>query len=178
MENNWKILSKETVFENEWRGVDKYVVDLSGGKTDDFFVTTTLDAAMVCAITKTNKVVIIQHYHFLYKKRMYELPAGFVENSDHRKTVEQELLEETGYAAEKFVHLGSSDVERWRVGRMHYYVALGAEKVSEQDLEDSEDIEVELVDIAEFRNMLKENKIENGPSIVGGYMALDYLDKL
>ncbi|MFH1286922.1 MAG: NUDIX hydrolase [Candidatus Magasanikbacteria bacterium] len=178
MKNKWKILSRETVFENKWRLVEKFVVQTPAGLTEDFFLTNTGDVSVVFPVTKDNKVIINKQYHFYFKKRRIEICAGFIEQGNSLETAKKELLEETGYEAEEYIYLGAVDKERWQLGVAHYYLALGAKKVAEQSLEGTEDIEIELVDIDDFVSMMRNNEIENGISLVGCYKALDYLKKL
>lgn len=178
MKKDWKIIGKETVLETPWRGMDKYRVQTPSGKEEDFFMVTAGDAVMIFALTKDNKVVVNSQYHFYHNAYQTELPAGFVEDGDIVETAKAELMEETGCTAETFVLIGATNIERWRIGRMHYVVALGAKQVADQQLEDGEDINVIFMDIAKFRDLLKQRRIQNGPSVIGAYMALDYLNLL
>lgn len=176
MSNSWKILNRKTVFKSKWRNVDKFLVRVPSGKRKDLFATTMKDVVVVFPLTTDKKVVVNRQYHFYYKKRRYELCAGFIENGSRLQAAKQELLEETGYRAKKYIYLGCAGIERWNLAKVYYYLALDAEKIADQSLEGAEDIIVELIPLQKFKKMLKENKIDNGLSIVGSYKALDYLE--
>jgi ADP-ribose pyrophosphatase len=176
--SSWKILKKENAFQTPWLGIDKYRVRVPSGKEKDLYMTVAKDAVMIFAVTKDERVVVNWQHHFYFKKKMPELPAGFIEAGNAIETAKAELLEETGCTAREFIPIGSVNIERWRVGKMHCVVALDAEHIADQMLEDSEDIDVAFIEMSEFREMLKNNVIENGPSVACGYMALDYLNKI
>jgi 8-oxo-dGTP pyrophosphatase MutT (NUDIX family) len=178
MNKEWKILNQERVFDTPWRGMDKYHVQLPSGAEKDFFLTVAGDVSMIFALTEDDRVVVNRHYLFLHNRRDYELPAGFVEGGDPLQTAKQELLEETGYKAKTYTHIGSTRFERWNTATIHFYLAEGAKKVGEQTLEDDEDIEIELVPLDSFRELLRENRFPGSPSVACSYMALDYLNKV
>lgn len=84
---------------------------------------------MVVALTPDRHLVLVKLYRHNFKQAVCELPAGGAEY-DGETTVEaakRELLEETVYASEAFIDLGSfyvlpSETNR----RLYYYLALNA----------------------------------------------------
>src|SRR5580704_13780102 len=64
-------------------------------------------AALILAVTPEQKVLLVEQYRIPVHARTIELPAGIIGdepgNSDesHAQAARRELLEETGYAAEK-----------------------------------------------------------------------------
>ena len=102
---------------------------------------------------EVSEVVVNKQYNVFQNKRMYELPAGYI---DEKKTAlaiaKKELREETGYVAKKWIRLGEFFVERWSTNKMSMFLALDAAYAGEQQLEDSEDIIVECVPLKKFKN--------------------------
>jgi hypothetical protein len=60
----------------------------------------------------------------------------------------------------------------------YVYIAFGARKTREPQLDPTEHLEVELATLAEFRRMLRDGSIDSGASIAAGYRGLDYLARL
>jgi ADP-ribose pyrophosphatase len=64
-------------------------------------------AALIIAVTAEKKVLLVEQYRIPVHARTIELPAGIIgdepasSNESHAEAARRELLEETGYAAEK-----------------------------------------------------------------------------
>ena len=91
-----------------------------------------------------------------------EIPGGCVDDTD--KTLEdaiaRELLEETGYSFSSYEYLGKtssnpSTNNNW----MHMFLAKGGKRVSAQQLDHNEEIELEFYTVDELKQLLKEQKI-------------------
>lgn len=176
-ENQWRILKHTTVFPNKWRKVDEYKVQTPCGSIEDFYITVVPNTVMVFALTKDNEVIVNKQFNVFQNKRMYELPAGYIDEKKSPLVIaKKELREETGHIAKRWVKLGEFFVERWSTNRMSMFLALDARQVGKQQLEDSEDIEVECMSLKKFKKMISENKVENGPSLVCAYKAFEYLE--
>lgn len=173
MIKKWKEISRETVFDN-WRKIEKVVFEMPNGKTGSYYLNSEGDASAVLALTKDKKIILIKQFRPGPGKILTEIPGGAIKKgSNPLKTAKEELLEETGYSG-KFrlvasdYHCGFSTVIR------NYFVAIDCEKVSEQKLDETEFIEVELMPIKKFRNFLKNGKIKMTDT-AGAYLCLDYL---
>ena len=60
------------------------------------------DFAVVVAVTEQGELVIERQYRHGIEKVIWELPAGAIEpGEDPQEAAKRELLEETGYKAEK-----------------------------------------------------------------------------
>ena len=101
--------------------------------------------ALVLAVTKDKKIVLIKNYRVPIEKYCIEFPAGLLDKVDEspEEAARRELLEETGYTGENFIALTSYGNSVAAMNNIAYpFVLVDAEKVSESSLEDSEDIEV------------------------------------
>ncbi len=107
-----------------------------------------------------DQVVMIKNERFSVGKTLWELPAGTIElDEPHDKTAYRELIEETGYEAEKISPLLSYYVGPGICNEIMYvYVAEGLKEVG-QSLDDSEKITVETVPWNKILEMIQNGEI-------------------
>ncbi|MEW6680914.1 MAG: NUDIX hydrolase [bacterium] len=107
-EKSWKLLKSTVVLDNSWYKVRKDRVQLpSGVIIEDYFVSELKNVAMIFALTKNKEVVFVRQYRHPVKEVLLELPAGtYSAEESARNVARRELLEETGYMANKLIFLG------------------------------------------------------------------------
>jgi ADP-ribose pyrophosphatase len=163
MDMEWKVLESEYLFNNKpWLTVRKDVCELPDGKImPAYYVVEYPDWATVFALTKDNKVVLVKQYRHGLGVISIETPGGVIdEGEDPAKAIVRELKEETGYVAEKVEALGKISANPATTNNyMHMYLATGCEKIHEQSLDETEDVEVAVYTIEELKQLIRENKI-------------------
>ena len=124
-----------------------------------------------------DKVVLIRQYRYSIDDYIYEFPAGLVEeNEDYREAAAREMKEETGlefrpmdvnpaYEKPAFTTIGMTDESCAAV----FGISKG--EISQEYLEDTEEIEVVLADREEVRRILKEENV----AIMCSYMLMHFL---
>ena len=121
--------------------------------------------------------MLVDNYRFGTGTYMLELPGGMVDDGeDHQESAKRELLEETGYQAEKWLYAGcvaSNPV--FMDSFIHHYLAIGAEKIKAAELDDAEDIEVREIPLVDVRKMLFNGDFQHPHSISGVLRALEVL---
>jgi ADP-ribose pyrophosphatase len=99
------------------------------------------------ALTNAGDVITVREYRHGGECSLPALPSGSIEplDADAEAGAARELLEETGYQAEKIVNLGAA-YANWanQNNKVHYFLATGCERVAEQALDENEEIEVGL----------------------------------
>ncbi len=181
----WEEVSREVMFEKFGRGIEKVLFRQSDGEEYDVYVKKEAVSVAVVALTKDRQVILTRQFRPGPKKVLYELPGGgLIKGKSLQESMEQELLEETGYQGKmKFV---TSLVDCGYSTRVkNCFVATDCEKVEDiaGDLHDDdgdargfkEEIEVELVSLKEFRELLRGGQ---NSDIEIGYLGLDYLGLL
>lgn len=144
-----KILKKETVFEGKFiRVVAKHFETEKGKKGVWEMVERKLPrkrAVVIFALTKQKEVVLERIYRVPLETYVLEPPAGICdkEGESDEETARRELLEETGYKAEKLVkvftctdNMALTDME------LVYFFAPDVEFSGGQATDDAEEIEV------------------------------------
>ena len=136
--------------------------------------------ANILAITKNNEAVLIKQYRHGVQDILWEIPGGVVEDGeDPLEGVKRELLEETGYTASEFIQVGKMYPNpALQTNTMYCFLALDAEKVTGQSLDDGEDIEVHLVPLDELIVMTKRGEFPHALQVAALFHSLAYMDRI
>ena len=158
---SWKILSSEYLFKRPWLTARKDVVQLPDGRVNnEFYVLEYPDWVNVIAITKDDRMVMIRQYRHGLRRTSFELVAGVIEDGENpMDAAKRELLEESGYAGgqwQEFMQLCANPSTTNNIS--HTYLAIGVEKVANQKLDETEDVEVHIMEKETVRQMIYNNE--------------------
>lgn len=143
-----------------------------------------IDAVVICALhKKQNKLVIIKQFRVPINDYIYELPAGLVDNDeDIESTVRRELKEETGLNLLEINKLTSKEKVYLSPGMTDESVAFVYctcdGEISNEFLEDDEEIEAILVSQIEAMNILESKETIDIKSYLMLQMFVALGDKL
>lgn len=174
----WKVLDSEYLFNVPWLTIRREKCELPNGKImPAYYIIEYPTWVSVLALTKDNKAVFVKQYRHGLGVISTELPGGVV---DPGETPEQgairELKEETGYVFESYEYLGKiSPNPATSNNYMHMYLACGGEKVAEQSLDETEDVEVVLYTLDEVKELVLQNKIVQSLHVTAIFYALNRL---
>ena len=160
----WKTLSSEYLFKDLWFTVRKDRCETPGGKiVDPYYVYEFPTWVTAFAVTEDNNVLLEIQYRQGIGETHYEIPGGCVDDTDAslEDAIRRELKEETGYEFSDYQYLGKtcanpSTNNNW----MHMFLATGGRKVSDQALDDNEEIEIVLTSIEDLRKLIAQNEIK------------------
>jgi ADP-ribose pyrophosphatase len=173
----WKILESHYLHKN----VRIDTCELPDGKMLDGFVLEFRDWVTIVALTSVHEVVLERQYRHGAQKVILELPGGTMDAEDETpmQAARRELLEETGYASDSFIQIGCVSPNPANHTNMIYtYLALDAEKVGSQNLDETEEIEVLLKPLDEVIAMAKNSELLQSMQVGALFFALAYLDRI
>lgn len=174
----WKRIEPTIVTKVGWRTITSKTFIMPDAKkvVFDTFHPDGQEFATVLALTADKKVIVAREYCSGPEMMMDDLPGGFVdEGEEPEAAARRELLEETGFVPTEMHYLGSYHKDSYMNATWHAFLALNCAKQTDQVLEDEEDIEVRLLDIAEFISNAKQDTITDHAVVL---MAYDELMKL
>lgn len=158
----WKLLDSKYIIQRPWATlrVDKLQLP-NGNIKDEYYVLEYPTWVNMIGLTKENTILFVKQYRHGARQVMVELPAGVVEDGEEPElAARRELLEETGYAFDSIEYICELYANPATSGNLTYtYLLKGGEKVQEQELDNSEDIEVVEMSIEEAKQFLFDNKI-------------------
>jgi ADP-ribose pyrophosphatase len=174
-ERPWDVLARETVFSAPpWLDLTREHVRLPDGREiESWWIVDVPPYAMVAATDGEGRVLAVRHYKHAVGRVHWSLPAGYVEPGEAPLAcARRELLEETGYRADRWTSLGSFIVDGNRnCGTAHLFLAEGIERVAEPDSGDLEEMEVALLPLSDLLAMLRAGDVPQVTAAAGIALA-------
>jgi ADP-ribose pyrophosphatase len=163
---NWKI--NRTINEK----VDRFKitideVTLPNGDVKSYSYIDFAKGVCILPITANGEVLCIKQYRHALKSWEWELPAGMIDPTDTTPmdTAKRELEEETGYIAEHWLELGSFYPSPGSTTEEIYLFAAAGLTPSEQQLENSEQLDLHKLTMEELKTLIQEDKFKHGAGL-------------
>ena len=163
-----KKLSGGVVYAGKFLEVRKDEVRLPDGSQTEREYVRHPGAVAIVALTGQGAVVLERQHRYPLRRDFIEIPAGKIDPGEAQlETAKRELLEETGYAAAEWTHLGlihnaigysDESIELW--------LARGLEK-REAKLDAGEFLEVFTLPFEEALAMAEDGRISDVKTIIG-----------
>ncbi len=170
----WKVLESRYILRRKWMDIREDRVQMPSGLVlDEFHVIEYPDWVCVMPITDGGELVLVEQYRHAIARTSTEFPAGVIDRGeDILSAAHRELLEETGFGAREWTHLGSCAPEPSRhANAAHFVVARGAYRMAEPTPDDSESIRVRLVPLEKVAALVEGGQMIHGVHIAAIHVA-------
>lgn len=162
MKGKWKSLCSEYIIKRPWLTARRDKIELPDGRIiPEFYVLEYPEWVNVIAITTDGKFVMERQYRYAADSTNYEIPCGVMEQGETPlEAAMRELKEETGYGGGQWRELMCISANPTSMTNMtHCFVATGVEKISDQHLDATEELEVHLLSQDEVQALLRNNEM-------------------
>ncbi|MFT4098351.1 MAG: NUDIX hydrolase [Rhodoblastus sp.] len=174
---NWRVTATRTIVKDNWidlRADDCLRAD--GLEIKPYYVLDYPDWVQVIAIDDDENLVVVRQYRHGAGRVTLEIPSGCVDpvDADPLAAAARELREETGYASDRLRHVGTiTNNPANQTNRIFIVLAEGARRVSAQSLDESEEIAVELMPLAQARETALAGGFDHSAQIASLLIALE-----
>jgi len=177
----WKTLSSEYLERHQFFTARKdRCLRNDGTIIDPYYVVELNTSATALPLTEDGKIILVKQYRHPIGEVIYETPGGFIDDGeDFVVGMQRELLEETGYAFSTIEPLGRVAGNPALLNNFtELFLATGGKKISGQQLDHNEEIEIVLVSMDELMQLLMTQQIKQSLHINCIFYALSKLGKL
>ncbi len=174
---SWKRLSRTTAFSCPYYRIEHDQVLTNAGKELDYYLIDVLPSVMIVAVTDADEIVMIHQYRYPMGTASLEIPGGNAEGGDLLEGARKELEEEAGMIASSWTKLGSYFPYNGLCSdECHIFLATGLTE-TKTSLEDSEEIDVQKIPVAELRTMMGDGSLRDGQTIAALTLYFAYRDR-
>lgn len=172
----WRVLESNYLKKN----VRVDICETSNGKIIEPLILEYGTWVTIVALTKQQEVLLIKQYRHGAGKILLELPGGGVDIGEEPiVAAKRELFEETGYTSHNIFEVGRvSPNPATHTNLMYAYLALGVEKVSDQFLDETEEIEVFPTPLDDVILMVKNGELLQSLHVSTFCFALYHLNRI
>ncbi len=186
----WEEIRTENIVKDEWIEFRKSAWRFPDGTVfEPFYSYSRRDYVVIVASDTEGRYICVRQFRQGIREVTTEFPAGGMERSDGREyrdrdkendklgedaleAAKRELKEETGYRSDKWTHLLTVPSNATIADNYAYvYLAENCIKVSDQNLDDTEFLNVELHSAAEIEDMIATGSFQQSVHIMAWLLA-------
>lgn len=151
----------------------------SGVEGDYLYVERDTSVAIIPIIEETDGpyTLLVKQYRYPIRQAVYQFPMGFVEKDiAHEDQARKELREETGYEATQIQSIGEFFHDPGlNTQRTIVFVSLNPTLKEDQNLDETEDIQMEKIPISSLKKMIKNGDICDALTLALVYQLENFL---
>ncbi len=173
----WEITNQRYLAQTKWFCVHQDSITLPDKKQLTYSYVEHPGAVFVVPVTSQQEIILIRSYRYTSDNWFWEVPAGTLADRTGmplEKVAQEELREEIGGTASKIEKLGSYFQGKGHAKTLvHYYLAhsVAIEKPTAHETGEIID-RIQAVPIPEVKNMIINQKIQDGDSAFAIFLAL------
>ena len=184
----WEEVSTEHIVQDEWIDFRKSAFRFPDGNIfEPYYTYSRRDYVVIVAFVEEDRVICVRQFRQGIREVTTEFPAGGIEREDGKQygdrnlssaedalaAAKRELSEETGYESDEWEHLITIPSNATIADNMAYiYVARNCKKVSGQNLDDMEFLNVERYSAEEIEKMISEGNFKQAMHVMAWLMAI------
>jgi ADP-ribose pyrophosphatase len=167
--NNWKKLNTIVPYENSWIEVQHHeVINPSGGKGIYGQVNFKNIAVGVVPVDAQGFTYLVGQFRFPIEEYSWEIPeGGCLRGEDVWEAAKRELIEETGFLAEKWTLISKIHTSNSVCNEVGYIYMAENLTAGPSNPEETEDLQVKKVSLKEAIEMVMQDKITDSISVAG-----------
>ncbi|RYY60414.1 MAG: NUDIX hydrolase [Chitinophagaceae bacterium] len=165
--NPWKVVRKETAYENNWIRVEHHDVINPAGNPGIYGKVHFRNVAIgIVPVDDEGNTWLVGQYRFTLDQYSWEIPeGGSPEGTLPLDSAKRELLEETGLVAQEWTELLKMYLSNSVTDEVAYiYLARGLQQL-EPEPEETEQLEIRKLPLAEAYKMVDEGRITDAMSV-------------
>ena len=186
---SWEEVSCEHVVKDEWIDFRRQSFRLPDGTVSGpFYSYSRRDYCVIAAVDEGGRYLCVRQYRHGLREVTTEFPAGGLEtkgaeydrstSEDALEAAKRELLEETGYTAQKWTPLLSIPSNATIADNYAYlFLAQGCRKVGGQHLDETEFLGVETCTEEEIGRLVEEGKFQQAMHVLCWLLARKAMGK-
>ncbi len=174
----WTILDSKTLVNDRWLRLSADRCALADGTIiEPYYVMQEPEWVHIVPVHDDGRMVLVSQYRYPGRATCVEFPGGVVDAGESPVAAAvRELLEETGFHARDWQPVASFFANPARqTNRVHVFLARGLTRVSDQKLDDSEDIVCTEASVDEVNAMIQDGRFSQGLHIASFYLAMQAL---
>jgi 8-oxo-dGTP pyrophosphatase MutT (NUDIX family) len=179
MPKAWHVLKSAVLIDRSpWIRLSEKDVVLPNGRSIEGYITwEEREYALSVALTQHGVPLVLQYKQGLQSHSL-DLPGGYLNSDeDPLAAAQRELLEETGLASTRWIHMASLVLDNNRgSARTHLFLAFDTRVVALPCLDDTEDLTISFYDWKQLGEMVRDGKINSLPTVTALLMAMRRLD--
>lgn len=166
MQKKATTISSVIGYTNPFFTVNEEQFELPNGTTGTYYAIRDLQTAFIVPMPDADTIIITKQFRYLFNDWSWEFPAGRVDPGEEPlQAAVRELQEEAGVIAGKLEYAGwFAPCNGLTAEKSYVYFATDLTYV-EQELEDTEILEVVKMSVDEFEAMINNNQAKDGMSI-------------
>lgn len=170
-ERLWEVVGEDRVVHAGWFRVSRRTYRLPDGRLAEWEMFGGGHSVGVLALTPDQRVVCVRQFRPGPDRVVLNIPGGIVDQGETPlEAAARELTEETGFVSDDLEHVATSRAAS-STGYRHVVIARGCHPGGVQNLDDYEDCEPVVLDVATVRAELRAGAM-TGSDLV--YLGLDH----